>query len=372
MESERPLRDRARDLLARDGLDALVAYSNGTASILKAGYFRYLSGVRPLGRHNAAVLGRDGRSALLVTTPEDRERARELTWIGDVRSATAFANDLDGLLAEWNLTGKVAVAGQDDWTPDLQQAIGKRVSPVPGDALVEELSAVKTDAELTIARKAAWIADVGFHALLAEARVGVSEFELVAEVEHAMRRAGAEDVFMLLGTGAHNKAMHAPTDRRIEPEDTIIAEVSPVHEGLFVQICRTLYLGEPPPQLRRDFALLQRAHREALALVRAGLPAAEVSQAMNRVFGEAGYGEFCRPPYMRTRGHGFGFGSILPGGRIDETTPGNLEHHQIIVVHPNQYLPETGYLACGETLLVTREGWEPLGETRSELCAIPV
>ena len=28
---------------------------------------------------------------------------------------------------------------------------------------------------------------------------------------------------------------------------------------------------------------------------------------------------------------------------------------QVVVVHPNQYLPETGYLACGETFVVTHE-----------------
>ena len=31
---------------------------------------------------------------------------------------------------------------------------------------------------------------------------------------------------------------------------------------------------------------------------------------MNRVISAAGYAEFCYPPYMRARGHGFGVGSI--------------------------------------------------------------
>ncbi len=187
-----------------------------------------------------------------------------------------------------------------------------------------------------------------------------------------MRKAGAEDAFFLLGTEPHNQAMHAPTDKRLAPGDIIICELSPVYEGLFVQVCRTVSVGAPSAALQKDYALLQQAQQAALQVVRAGVSAAQVSDTMNAVFGAAGYGEYCRPPYMRTRGHGFGFGSIKPGGRIDETTPGTLEHHQIIVLHPNQYMPDSGYLACGETILVTREGWEPLGEGRSELYSLSV
>jgi hypothetical protein len=38
-----------------------------------------------------------------------------------------------------------------------------------------------------------------------------------------------------------------------------------------------------------------------------------------------------------------------------------------VAVHPNQYLPETGYLACGETVLVTDGGIERLAKTESKL-----
>ena len=88
---------------------------------------------------------------------------------------------------------------------------------------------------------------------------------------------------------------------------------------------------------------------------------------LNRVISEAGYAKYCYPPYMRARGHGFGVGSIAPGGAIDEETKLPLERNQVVVVHPNQYLPETGYLACGETFLVTDSGAEGLSKTETKL-----
>jgi Xaa-Pro aminopeptidase len=90
---------------------------------------------------------------------------------------------------------------------------------------------------------------------------------------------------------------------------------------------------------------------------------------MNRVISDAGYGKYCGPPYMRSRGHGFGVGSIAPGGEIDDKMKVTLERHQVIAVHPNQYIPETGYLACGETILVTDTGLERLSETETKLYA---
>ena len=126
-------------------------------------------------------------------------------------------------------------------------------------------------------------------------------------------------------------------------------------------------LGKPSPLLVEKYDMLLKAFHESLKTVRPGSPAGALSQAMNKVISDAGYAEYCYPPYMRARGHGFGVGSIAPGAVIDDDTKVDLQENQVIVVHPNQYLPETGYLACGETVLVTQDGMERLSETETRL-----
>jgi Xaa-Pro dipeptidase len=113
--------------------------------------------------------------------------------------------------------------------------------------------------------------------------------------------------------------------------------------------------------------LLLRAYASSVARIRAGVPASTIATTMDDVLTEAGYGEYCRPPYMRTRGHGFGVGSVAPGALIDADTSATLLADQVVVVHPNQYLPETGYLACGETHLVTPDGSDRLARTETKL-----
>jgi hypothetical protein len=84
-----------------------------------------------------------------------------------------------------------------------------------------------------------------------------------------------------------------------------------------------------------------------------------------------GYGEYCHPPHIRRRGHGLGFGSIRPGDvSLDNDTV--LTDGMVFMIHPNQHLPETGYLLCGEPVLLTARGAEPLTKQRSALFEIGI
>jgi Xaa-Pro aminopeptidase len=42
----------------------------------------------------------------------------------------------------------------------------------------------------------------------------------------------------------------------------------------------------------------------------------------------------------------------------------------VFVVHPNQYLPETGYLMCGEPVRVTTTGAETLSKKTAALAIL--
>ena len=166
--------------------------------------------------------------------------------------------------------------------------------------------------------------------------------------------------------------MHSPTDKRLARGDVVIAEITGGCEGQFVQLCRTVVLGKAEPVLAEKYDMLGRALDEAMEQVRAGRPASGISRAMNEVISRAGYGKYCYPPYMRARGHGIGVGTVAPGPVIDDDIKGNLAVDQVLVVHPNQYLPETGYLACGETVLLTETGPERLTATETKLYTVEV
>jgi Xaa-Pro aminopeptidase len=357
--------------LAERDLDGLLVYSDGTHSLLVPTHLHYVVGTRAMGP-SAALITRDGRARWLVEPAWDVARVKPLTWIQDVRGACNFSRDLLSSLAELCPSGRLAGCGLAPMPEELYAALQAKVKLTQANDLVEDIARFRSDAEVALMREAGEIADAGANAMVEFARPGVSEFALVARMEHAMRLAGADDNFILISTGPHNQEMHEPTERVLRPGDIVIGEITPGKDSQFMQLCRTVVLGKPSPVVVAKYDMLLEAFHRALAEVRAGVPANLMSRAMNGVISQAGYAKFCYPPYMRARGHGFGIGTLAPGGAIDDDTAKPFGRNQPVVVHPNQYLEETGYLACGETVLVTETGYERLSKTVTRLESVEV
>jgi Xaa-Pro dipeptidase len=358
---------KAVALLNKKGLNGLIVYSNGAANILRPNYLHYFSGCKPLGSRNAAVLSKSGDVALLVTPNWDSARSSSRSWIKDVRGTSAFVKDLVNAMQEFHLTGPVGLSGSAEMTAEVYDGIKGVADVVVADDIIPEMAKEKTKAEIENARKAGRIADIGYRAFIESARPGITEYELLGEIELASRSAGADDNFNLVSSGNHNLAVHSPTDRRLVEGDIVIAEISPVVDGQVLQICRTIVLGKASPILVEKYKMLVRALKESLKVIKPGKPASSMAIAMNKVISDAGYAKYCFPPYMRARGHGMGLGSITPGGVIDNDTEAKFEKGQVVVVHPNQYIPETGYLLCGETVLITDQGTERLVKSETKL-----
>lgn len=354
-------------LINQKGLDGLIIYSRGNCFVLKPFYFYYFTEFRPMGPNNAVIISKSGDLLLLVEPPWDSIRASQKSWIRNIQGTSQFLKDLTETLRKFNMRGTVGMVGAGEMTHPLYVGIRQEAAIELADDILEEVAKEKTEKELDLIRKTARIAEIGFKAFLEHARIGIREYELLAETEFAMRSAGADDIFNLMGSGSHNYAMHAPTDRRLAPGDVVIGEITPACEGQFIQLCRTVFLGKPGPVLKEKYSILVRALGESLKQVKSGNPAALISKTMNKIISESGYAKYCYPPYMRARGHGFGVGSIAPGAVIDDDTKVCLGRHQVVIVHPNQYFPETGYLACGETILVTDTGMERLSDTETRL-----
>jgi Xaa-Pro dipeptidase len=105
-----------------------------------------------------------------------------------------------------------------------------------------------------------------------------------------------------------------------------------------------------------------RAYDAGRAAAVPGRPSGETARALSEVIGAAGYEEYCRPPYMRTRGHSLGLGAVVPYDLTDDSSPVLVEE-MTFIIHPNQYIPETGYMMLGDTVVIRADGPESLTKT---------
>lgn len=365
--------ERVLRRMAADGADTLVALSNARHSMARSDVATHLTGFRSLGE-SAFVLHGDGAARLIVTPAYDEDRAVLRRPETRIVATDDLAGALAQVLAERGAkTGRIATTG----LASLPHPLAARVIAVLGkdafamDDAVSTVTAPKTGEEIARARRAAEIAEQGMEHLLAVAHAGMRECDLAVECNLFTKSLGADDNFLMLSALPHGYGVAASSNRPLTKGDVLVCEFTPSFEGQFAQICRTVSIGAPSNVLADKYALVARAAAAGIAAVKPGIPVSAVADAVDAVLTEAGYREYCRPPHMKRRGHGMGSGSIAPGDiAYDNHTM--IEEDMVFVVHPNQYLPETGYLLCGEPVRVTATGGEALTRRWATLGTVSV
>ncbi len=361
-------RARAQAAMRGKGVRTLVVYFGGQHYMLRMNQLMWLTDFKALGPA-ALVLPAEGAPTLIVTPRWDLPRAKEqAVGVADIVAVapSAFAAAIASRAKAGS--GPLALIGREDMTVVFARALFGALGGEPLDAetLVTSLAASRTPVELARVEHAAAIADAGFAALCEKAAVGMWEYELAAEVEAAMQSLGSDDNYGLIGAGPHNRAIRAPTNRRLERGDLIVGEITPCYRGYFAQLCRTFILGEPSDLQRAKYDMLIAAQDAGFAAARAGQPSSGIAKAVNEVISAQGYGEYCRQPYMRTRGHGLGFGGVVPYDVTESASP-TLAADMTMIIHPNQYIPETGYMMLGDTVAIAAAGPRVLTKTPRRL-----
>lgn len=370
MDFDDTLRAIRRDMEEQD-IDLLLGFHDGAHFIEKPNAVIVLSGFKSIG-HAMVILPRDGVATLAVTPAWDAERAAERCPAMHSIGTDNLVNSLVAYLDRHHVPpSRVGTAGLSG----MPWRIGEQVSAMlhrkerSMDRLLFGNARRKTSAQVSNARTATRIAEKGYERLLQIAQPGMREDELAVELRHYMKTLGAEDNFLMLCAGSHNLAVQPSSGHRLEAGDIILAEITPSYLGQMAQICRTAVIGPANASLKRGYDLVVRSMEEGIATAVVGASMADVCHAIDSVLEAKGYGEYCRPPHIRRRGHGLGFGSNLPGD-VSVDNAMILEADMFFVIHPNQYLPETGYLLCGEPVLITAQRPEILSEQRASLAEI--
>ena len=363
-----PERLQALHGIMRDaGLDAFVGVSTSYHNFLDPDPVLVATGCKPMGQ-SAFVIDGQGRLSVLVTPAWDCERMRRATPHASVRGVDDIAVAIGSLLAP---ATRVGISGMGNLPYRVADRIRNAVKAptVAGDDMLRIAANINTADRLAAATRAVQIAETAYNHFLAIARPGMRERDLAAELYDVARAGGADDNFMLINGSQHGRGITVAGDRILERGDVIVAEITPSVEGQFVQLPRTAVIGDPSGQLVADFELLRRASLLGIAAAKPGNKVSDIAHVMNRALGEAGYGDYCRAPYMRVRGHGMGNIANEPGD-VTSDNHRKLEEGMIFVIHPEQYLPRVGYLLVGEPVRIGVEGAVPLTVRPAQLDVI--
>ena len=347
------------------GFDAVVVYGNAW----QCDYLRYVADFGILEGHGIAVIAADGAVTLFLDNATDAERAEVEAPGVAVRFDENIARAVDAWL-DRTANYRLAMAPRrlmPKWFTD------RNGGTVIADAtpLLDRLLMHKLPAEIAAIREAAALADEAYAQFVKAVAPGRRQYEIVADVEAYLRRRGSPDNFMIIGSGGKDVfGMTPPSERTIAPGDLVTTELTPAIRGYFVQICRTLVVGSPSAAQQRAFEVYREALEVGVAAVRPGATAADVARAENDVFRKYGLGDYVTSRYTRVRGHGLGlFCDSKP--HILEDVATVLVPGMAMIVHPNTYHPEAGYIVLGDAVVVTETGAEVLCRTERRLFEVP-
>jgi Xaa-Pro dipeptidase len=339
-------------LMADRHWDLLLLYGH----TWRKDFFRCLLNVNFSGPHAVAAIRPTGEIGAIVSDPWDAEL---LSPFADV----SVASDLTHALGQLK-TAACAIAGLELMEARFVQAVPDAVS---ASFAVEELRRPKTPEEIATMRKAADLADRGYLHFAQVIEPGMKEYELVAEVEAFLKGHGAEDNFMLIASGGTEvTGMKPPTARQFRESDSVTTELTPQVDGYWAQICRTLVLGEPSAQQKESFAIFSEAQKAAEQFLKPGVNIADLARVQNDVFRKYGYGDYTGSKYTRVRGHGLGL-HCDENPYVLEDVNYTVKENMTLIAHPNTYLPLSGYMVFGDSLLVTADGCASLNHTERKL-----
>ncbi len=202
--------------------------------------------------------------------------------------------------------------------------------------LLSELRIVKDKEEIKRIKAAAKVAVKGMKAAVGALKPGMTESQVAAKAEYAMRRAGAEEFWRTyVSSGPRTNIAHGlPTLRKLQAGDLVMIDIHPIVNGYSADICRTVCVGKPAPEQQTAYDLYLRAQQSTIAKVKIGVGMVELEQILHEVIKEGGHGGHIFGPPI----HGVGIDfeeSPLPAGHAffhGEKEPPPLERNVVIAV----------------------------------------
>jgi Xaa-Pro aminopeptidase len=212
----------------------------------------------------------------------------------------------------------------------------KGVTVKDGTHVMSELRIVKEAEEIERIKAAAKVADVGMAAAIKSAKPGLTESQVAAEAEYAMRQAGAEEFWQsYVSSGPRTNIAHGtPSSRKLQAGDLVMIDIHPIVNSYSADICRTVCAGKPTAEQQSAYDLYLKAQQATIAKAKAGVGMDELEKTLHAIIEEAGHGEHLFGPPI----HGIGINfeeSPLPAGHAffhGEKAPLPLKENTVIAV----------------------------------------
>ena len=369
---EFPLRwQKVQQVLQEQDLDMILAYADDRATYGTA-YGRYFADM-PVHFENVLVLFARDRDPVLLVGPETDGYAQLRSTIRDIRVLAEFSAEdedypfstvipLADIVADVAGSPKrIGLAAKVHMSATLFESICAALPQaefVNVDEAMSVIRGIKTPAEIEVIRYAYKIADLGMEAAIRAIRPGITEREVAAEAEYAMRKAGCEGygIDTMVASGVNTDHIIARTTMRvIEENDVVCLTIAPRYEGYHGACARTVVVGDVGEKFMAALRASVQAQETCAAHLLPGNVGSEVEQMGRDIMEKAGYGK----NFMYSGLHSVGVTEFEPP-ILGPSSTAKIQENMVISIDIPLYEADIHGFRTESGYLITADGPEKL------------
>tara|TARA_Y100000590_G_scaffold365271_1_gene424047 strand:+ start:581 stop:1735 length:1155 start_codon:yes stop_codon:yes gene_type:complete len=330
------------------------------------------------------ILDKSGNIILLTRAPDLRQ-AQNTSIIKDIRiwvdkKDSNPNKDLKKILDELDLKGKKIGIEYDAYgltgknTILLNKSLDGYCKIEDGSELISKLRVIKSNEEITYVRKAAELADKALDEVWKNARAGVNEGKILAEMQKVIFENGGDYPAneFIIGSG-HNALLcrYQSEKRTLSNPDQLTIEWAGVYKHYHSAMFRTIPIGKANPKhYKMHDACLEALNKCERELV-SGNTVGKVFDAHAKTLDDHGYIK------SRMNACGYSLGSTFSPNWMD--TPPMIFTGNPLIIKPGMIffmhmilMDSENQLAMniGETYLVTQKSNERLGKQKLDLVVL--
>lgn len=271
------------------------------------------------------------------------------------------AQMVQGILKELGIKDGATIATSDNAEAESLMELQKLVSAArftSATHILRALRVIKDEDEIATMREAGRMTEAAFADVLKQLKIGMTELDIVAEVDFQMKRHGS--LGPSFTTSLYNTGPNHPMrfGRRLETWPRVLTapvsvlfDFGAVHDGMCYDFGRTVSFGAPSDEQIKVHRLIMDSQRAGIEALKAGaVTCQEVDKIARDVIADAGYGD----KFRHRLGHGIGWDVHEPPflTKGDETP---VEEGMIFTIEPSIFQDGT-FSARVEDCIVARPG----------------
>lgn len=344
-----------------------ILEKNQAALIISDANRRYLTG---FASSAGIVYISNNTSAFLIDFRYFEKAKREVADFDVILLTNTFAQ-LNELIKRDNVSS-VLVESENIFLSDFN-LYSKQLSAkiLNDDKLSERLSklrSIKNNQELEYIKTAQGYAEQTFEYILEKIKPGVTEREIMLDMEFYMRRLGSEGVAFdfIVVSGKNSSLPHGvPTDKVIESGDFITMDFGAKYNGYCSDMTRTVAVGFVTDEQRKVYDTVLTAQIKAKELIKPGAVCKDIDAVSREYIYNSGY-EGC---------FGHGLGHSL-GVEVHESPSFNtrcetvLKPGMVMTVEPGIYIENKFGVRIEDMVYITDDGYINLTNSPKELIVL--